>query len=153
MGTHHQGPAEERRALDAYVKLVRANDTLASVLRPALRDDGLTVGQLGVLEALLHLGPMVLSVLAEKLLTSPSNVTTVVDNLERDGLVRRERSTQDRRRIEVSLTEEGRSLIEERFPRHAERITSLMTVLEPGELEDLGRLCRKLGRRIEENVG
>lgn len=153
MSTHHKGPADEQRALDAYVKLVRANDTLASVLRPALRDDGLTVGQLGVLEALLHLGPMMQSVLAAKLLTSPSNVTTVVDNLERDGLVRRERSTEDRRRVEVSLTDEGRSLIEELFPRHAQRITRLMTVLEPEELEELGRLCRELGRRIEARTG
>jgi MarR family 2-MHQ and catechol resistance regulon transcriptional repressor len=147
--THYEGPEEERRALDAYTKLVRANDSVASVLRAGLREDGLTVGQLGVLEALLHLGPMIQSVLAEKLLTSPSNLTTLIDNLERDGMVRRERSTEDRRRIEVSLTAEGRELIEEVFPRHARRIAGLMTALEPEEQEELGRLCRKLGRGVE----
>ncbi len=149
MPTHYDGPEEERRALDAYTKLARANDSVASVLRAGLREDGLTVGQLGVLEALLHLGPMIQSVLAEKLLTSPSNLTTLIDNLERDGMVRRERSTEDRRRIEVSLTAEGRELIEDVFPRHARRITDLMTALEPDEQEELGRLCRKLGRGVE----
>lgn len=145
MGTKHRGSPGERRALDAYVKFVRAFDSLSSRLGSALRDEGLTGTQLGVLEALLHLGPMIQSELAGKLLTSPSNLTTVLDNLERDGLVRRQRSSEDRRRVEVSLTDGGRELIEDVFPRHARRITELMGALEPGEQEELGRLCRKLG--------
>lgn len=149
MGTHYQGPVKERRALDAYTKLVRAMESVKSALRPPLRDDGLTGGQLGVLEALLHLGPMVQSELADKLLTSRSNLTTLIDNLERDGLVRRRRSEEDRRQIQVSLTDEGRDLIEDVFPRHAKRIAELMGELEPDEQEQLGRLCRKLGRGIE----
>lgn len=149
MGTRYQGSAEQQRALDAYVKLVRADDALASVLRPALRRDGLTPGQLGVLEALLHLGPMSPGEVCEKLLTSPANLTTVIDGLERHGLVRRERSAEDRRRVRLSLTPKGRRTIEEIFPRHAERITSLMDALEPREQEELGRLCRKLGRAVE----
>lgn len=145
MGTKHRGPEEERRALDAYVKLVRAYDTIDSRLRSALRDEGLTVTQLGVLEALMHLGSMIQSELAEKLLTSASNLTTVLDNLEREGLVRRQRSSEDRRRVEVSLSSEGRAVIEDVFPRHARRITMLMSALEPEEQEQLDRLCRKLG--------
>ena len=146
MGTKHRGPPEERRALDAYVKFVRAYDTIDSRLRSALREEGLTVSQLGVLEALMHIGPMVQSELAEKLLTSPSNLTTVLDNLERDGMVRRQRSTEDRRQVEVSLTSDGRELIEDVFPSHAQRITRLFGALDPDEQEELGRLCRKLGR-------
>ncbi|MDP2498060.1 MAG: MarR family transcriptional regulator [Candidatus Palauibacterales bacterium] len=146
MGTKHRGPPEERRALDAYVKFVRAYDTVDSRLRSALREEGLTVSQLGVLEALMHIGPMVQSELAEKLLTSPSNLTTVLDNLERDGMVRRQRSTEDRRQVEVSLTSDGRELIEDVFPSHAGRITRLFGALDPEEQEELGRLCRKLGR-------
>jgi MarR family 2-MHQ and catechol resistance regulon transcriptional repressor len=149
MATHYDGPEETRRALDVHTKLVRAQESLKTVLRTALREDGLTGGQLGVLEALLHIGPMIQSELADKLLTSPSNLTTVIDNLERDGLVRRRRSTEDRRQVEVSLTDEGRELIEEVFPRHAERITRLYGALEPEEQEELGRLCRKLGRSID----
>lgn len=149
MGTKHRGPPEERRALDAYVKFVRAYDTIASRLRSALREEGLTVTQLGVLEALLHGGAMVQSTLAEKLLTSASNLTTVLDNLERDGHVRRERSTEDRRQVEVSLTPQGRDRIEDVFPRHARRITRLFAALEPEEQDRFAELCRKLGRAAE----
>ena len=146
MSTKHRGPPDERRALDAYVKFVRAYDTIDSRLRSALREEGLTPSQLGVLEALMHIGPMVQSELAEKLLTSPSNLTTVLDNLERDGMVRRQRSTEDRRQVEVSLTSDGRELIEDVFPSHAQRITRLFGALDPEEQEELGRLSRKLGR-------
>ena len=146
MGTHYKGPVGVRRALDTYIKLLRANDSIASVLRAALRKDGLTIGQLGVLEALFHLGRLSPSALADKLLTSPSNLTTLIDNLESDGMVRRDRSGGDRRSIEISLTKAGRARIQAVFPRHVQRISELMSALAAEEQEVLGRLCRKLGR-------
>jgi MarR family 2-MHQ and catechol resistance regulon transcriptional repressor len=86
---------------------------------------------------------------AEKMLQSGGNVTTVVDNLELRGLVRRERSDSDRRFVTLNLTDEGRALIESVFPRHAARITQLMNVLEPEERRALGALLRKLGKLNE----
>ena len=44
MPNHHQGPSEEIRALDAYIKLVRAFNSLANRLAPALAGSGLTEG-------------------------------------------------------------------------------------------------------------
>lgn len=149
MGTKFEGDEATRRALDAYVKFARAYDSVQRELSDQLRREGLTTSQLGVLEALLHLGPLGQTALAEKLLTSASNITTVIDNLEREGLVERTRSEEDRRRVQVSLTENGRNRIEDVFPRHAEKIRTLTSALSDDELEELGRLCRKLGRSIE----
>jgi MarR family 2-MHQ and catechol resistance regulon transcriptional repressor len=70
----------------------------------------------------------------------------VVDNLERRGLVRRVRGTEDRRYVTVHLTEEGDRVIREAFPEHAARVADEMSRLTPEEQETLGRLCRKLGR-------
>ncbi len=148
MGTRYEGPEHVRRALDTWIKVARAHDAVQASLASQLRTEGLTTGQLGVLEALLHLGPMVQSRLAEKLLKSPSNITTILDNLERDGLIRRTRGRRDRRAVEISLTEGGRELIEDAFPRHAERITDLMDALSETEQRRLGALCRKLGRAV-----
>ena len=69
----------------------------------------------------------------------------VVDNLEKEGLVRRERSEQDRRMIMVHLTRKGRKLIGDYFPRHAKAIEHEMSVLSAAEMEALGALARKLG--------
>ena len=149
MPTHHKGSVEEVRALNAFIKLVRGSNSLFSALLPPLqRDFGLTESQLGVLETLFHLGPLPQGQICHKILKSGSNVTTVVDNLERDGLVRRVRDAEDRRVQVVHLTEKGRELIGRAFPAHAERIAGLMSVLTPDEQAELGRLCGKLGRAV-----
>jgi MarR family transcriptional regulator, 2-MHQ and catechol-resistance regulon repressor len=143
--THFQGSAETKRALNAFINLARATNSLQARLSVQLEGQGLTVGQFGVLEALLHLGPMTQCVLGEKLLRSGGNITLVIDNLEKHGLVRRERQTEDRRTIVIHLTPKGMRLIKRVFPAHAKMILKEMNPLEPKEQEDLRRLCRKLG--------
>src|SRR6478672_962992 len=105
MRQRYEGSETERRALDAYTKLMRASESLIDRLSPEMQAAGLTWSQFGVLEALLHVGPLCQKDLGEKLLKSTGNITMVVDNLERRGLVRRVRGTQDRRYVTVHLTE------------------------------------------------
>ncbi|MGH7477383.1 MAG: MarR family winged helix-turn-helix transcriptional regulator [Longimicrobiales bacterium] len=145
MATRYRGTPRQIRALEAYLKLVRASQSVASRLQGLLSDEGLTLSQVGVLDALHHRGPMVQAELAGKLLMSPSNLTTVVDNLERRGLVVRERTEEDRRCVQVSLTRRGKALATRVFPAHAGRIVECMGALSKREQEELGRLCRKLG--------
>ncbi|HPC82033.1 MAG TPA: MarR family transcriptional regulator [Thermoanaerobaculaceae bacterium] len=145
MGTRHQGSEQERRALDAYIKLMRAADSVTGALQPLLAEAGLTLGQLGVLEVLMHLGPLPQHELASKLLRSSGNTSVVLANLERAGLVQRRRRHEDRRVQVVSLTPRGQQLIGEVFPRHAAALARRMAALSPREQETLGALCRKLG--------
>jgi len=146
MGTHFRGAADQVRALDTLIKLVRAANTVgARLYAPIAREHGLTESQLGVLEALYHLGPMAQTQLCGKILKSGSNLTTVVDNLERRGWVRRERDSADRRVQVVHLTAAGKRAIEHAFPDHVERVADLLCTLTRDEQKQLGRLCRKLG--------
>lgn len=133
-------------AVRAYVKLMRAQRGVLARLEPALAACALTLTQLGVLEAVLHLGPLTHRELGRKLLTSPANLTDVVDKLERRGLVRRVRAIEDRRLVRVELTEAGRDLIQAVFPAHAADIAAAMSGLDPAELAQLDHLLRKLGR-------
>ncbi len=132
-------------AVRAYVKLMRAQRSVVARLEPALAACALTLTQLGVLEAVLHLGPLTHRELGRKLLTSPGNLTDVVDKLERRGLVTRVRAAHDRRQVRVELTPAGRAMIEDVFPRHAADIARAMAGLDPAELETLGHLLRRLG--------
>ena len=145
MGTRHKGPPSEVRALNGFIKLTRAAESTGARLAGLLTDANLTESQFGVLEALYHLGPMHQCDLATKLLRSSGNITLVLDNLEKRKLVRRQRETDDRRYITVHLTREGERLIRAVFPRHVANIVQVMSVLAPGEQEELARLCRKLG--------
>jgi MarR family 2-MHQ and catechol resistance regulon transcriptional repressor len=133
-------------AVRAYVKLARATRAVNARTEARLADAGITHTQLGVLEAILHLGPLTQRALIDKVLTSPGNMTDVIDKLEARGLVWRARMPRDRRSVQVDLTEAGRSLIEELFPRHAEDIAHAMGGLDPEEVAQLGALLRKLGR-------
>jgi MarR family 2-MHQ and catechol resistance regulon transcriptional repressor len=150
MPIHYKGTAAEVRALSAFVKLMRSAGMLQSCLEAGIRKTGLTESQLGVLEMLLHLGPLHQHRIGEKMLLSRANITILVDQLSKRGLVRRVRDTEDRRRVAVHLTAEGRRRIERVFPSHVERIVELFSALEPREQEQLARLCRKLGLAARE---
>ncbi len=69
----------------------------------------------------------------------------VIDNLEKRGLVKRERKQEDRRYYAIRLTPGGKKLIGGLFPRHASKIVEAMNALTKKEQETLGHLCRKLG--------
>jgi MarR family 2-MHQ and catechol resistance regulon transcriptional repressor len=135
----------ESLALNTFVKLMRASETVAVSTHRHLAAAGITATQFGVLEALHHLGPLTQRQIGRKILKSGGNITTVVDNLERRALVVRRRDTGDRRCVTVELTLEGGRLIADIFPRHAAVITAEMGILTAAEQAQLGRLCRKLG--------
>lgn len=150
MPTHYKGSAREARALDTFIKLTRATETLGGQLQRHLASLEITPPQLAVLEALLHVGPMSQSELGRKLLRSNPNMTALLDNLERSKWIQRERSPEDRRVVVVSLTPEGRRVIERVFPAHAAHVTALMAALTAEEQETLGALCKKLGLSLSE---
>ncbi len=149
MGTHYRGNRREVLALDTFIKLVRAAETINTVLNRRLVQAGLSATQFGTLETLYHLGSLPANRLAHKLLKSGGNLTTVLDNLEKRGLICRERDSADRRSVTIHLLEAGRSLIESILPAHAEFIADQMNHLSETEQQQLAVLCRKLGTAIE----
>ena len=145
MGTHYQGAKAEKDALDVYIKLSRAAEAVETRINCHLKDYRLTFSQFGALEALYHLGPLHPHELAAKILKSSGNLTLVIDNLVKRGLVERVREETDRRYITICLTEAGRQLISDIFPRHVEHVMDAIGVLTSEEQHQLAALCRKLG--------
>ncbi len=145
MGTHYEGSEKEQKTLNAFIKLMRATESINNRLNRQLADVNLTVSQFGVLEALLHLGPLNQKALGEKLLKSGGNITLVVDNLEKSGWVERHQDPEDRRSMLVHLTPEGKEFISSYFPKHLDRIMQEFNMLSEQELEELARICKKLG--------
>ncbi len=147
MPTHYQGDPKEVQALDTWIKLTRAYESLNARLHRRGSTGNLTDTQFGVLEVLRHLGPMPQCDLAAKLLKSSGNITLVIDNLEKRGLVRREADAADRRVSRIVLTPAGSRLIDEVFPQHADAVKEEFAVLSREEQDTLGRLLRKLGKK------
>lgn len=146
MPTHFTGSRAEKRTLDTFIKLTRCTNSLMTRLSERNTIGDLTYSQFAVLETLHHLGPMTQGDISQKILKSVSNMTTVIDNLERHGLVCRERDTKDRRVIHVHLTEAGSNKIEAVLPGHVTALLDEFKVLSASEQEMLGKLCKKLGK-------
>lgn len=145
MGTHYKGSQKEQKVLNAFIKLMRATESLNNRLNRHHAEANLTVSQFGVLEALHHLGPLNQKALGEKLLKSGGNITLVIDNLEKSGWVERQQDPNDRRCMLIHLTSEGEEFIADYFPKHLNRIKSEFDVLSNDELEQLANICKKLG--------
>lgn len=147
MPTHFTGSRAEMRVLNTFIKLTRCTNSLLARLADRNTIGDLTYSQFAVLEALYHLGSLTQGDISAKVLKSGSNMTTVIDNLERDGLVRRERDANDRRVIHVHLTDTGSSKVEAVLPGHVAALVDEFSVLSASEQETLGALCKKLGTR------
>ena len=132
-------------ALNTYTKLMRAAESVTNRVGRTMSASGLTISQFGVLEALHHKGPLCQRDIAAKILKSTGNITLVIDNLEKQRLVKRERISEDRRYLTVSLTENGETLIRTVFSDVESAIVTEMASLTSEEQETLGMLSKKLG--------
>src|ERR1039458_10708710 len=110
---------------------MRAANSARNYASHSLAGANLTLTQFAVLEALYHLGPMSLSDIARKVLTTGGNLTMVVGNLEKLGLARRQRCPEDKRVLIVVLTAKGKTMLGDIFPRHAAAIVEFLSVLRP----------------------
>lgn len=150
MGTHYPGTKSEKKTLNAFIKLMRATESMNNRLNRHLAEADLTLSQFGTLEVLHHLGPLNQRAIGEKLLKSGGNITMVIDNLEKCGHVKRERDPDDRRAVLIHLTPQGKKFIEDFFPKHLEKIKDEFEVISDEEKDALAEICKKLGLKDEE---
>jgi MarR family transcriptional regulator, 2-MHQ and catechol-resistance regulon repressor len=107
---------------------------------------GLCLSDFGVMEALLHKGPLPIKALGEKVLLTSGSITTAVDRLEQRGWVERGNDPHDRRSRIVRLTGEGRKTIEALFANHQRDMENAVAILSSKDRITLTSLLRQLGR-------
>jgi MarR family 2-MHQ and catechol resistance regulon transcriptional repressor len=141
-------PAESS-ALHLWVILSRAHTAVARHAESDVARHGLTIAEFGILEALYHVGPLLLGELQRKILVSSGGVTYLVDRLEERGLVARQPCPNDRRARYATLTPEGKRLVARIFPDHARAIEHAMAGLTRADRERAATLLKSLGRAAE----
>ena len=123
------------RAVEAYDR--------ASISRSGFK----CLSDFAVLEVLLHKGPMPVNAIGEKVMLTSGSITTAVQRLEKQGLLRRERGQEDGRVVLVHLTGAGRERIEAAFAAHSANLETLFEVLDPEERSQFAQLMRTVGNR------
>ncbi|MGM0835432.1 MAG: MarR family winged helix-turn-helix transcriptional regulator [Bacillota bacterium] len=97
------------------------------------------------LELLYSKGPLPVQKISEILAIPSGSITYVVDKLEKKGLVERQTNPNDRRASNVVLTEEGRALFDEIFPKHVATISQSLSFISNNDKEMLIDLLKKIG--------
>lgn len=122
-----------------------ASRAMTAVYRPLLEPLGLTYPQYLVLTVLWERGPQPIGAIVERLEMDYGTISPLVKRLESHGLVRRVRSAQDERQVEVALTDDGDRLRAE-APRIRAAITEALG-LTPRQGEELHRVLRRVTDR------
>jgi DNA-binding MarR family transcriptional regulator len=93
-------------------------------------------------------GPQKMSGLATELAITARRVTALVDALEHEGLVARAPDPRDRRVTWITLTESGRSMVDNLYEAHREAVAALFDELAPDQKAALLEAMRELGTRL-----
>ncbi|MBF7016247.1 MarR family winged helix-turn-helix transcriptional regulator [Staphylococcus durrellii] len=133
-----------KASLNSFVGLNRTLDYLEQIVREDIKQYGLNVTEFAVLELLYNKGDQPIQRIRQRVLIASSSISYVVDKLEEKGYVTRVKDLQDKRIYNATLTEEGRTLMAQIFPQHAQTLTSTFSVLSEKELESLQYILKKL---------
>src|SRR4029078_1014209 len=128
------------------IALGRALQALERWVRPHLAQSGLGLTEFAVLEVLSHKGALPLGEIRDRILVPGASTTYVVKKLEQRGLMRRRACAEDQRVVFGELTPKGRTLMDEVFPVHVDRLRQVMAVLTVSEKREASRLLRRLSR-------
>ena len=142
----------ETTGVHLWLVLWKASKALEGHSRRSIEVLGMCRSDFGVLEALLHKGPLSVSELGKKVLLTSGSITTAIDRLEGRGLVKRGGDDSDRRTRIVHLTKSGRKVIEKVFKQHERDMDQAVAGLSREEREALGDLLRKLGRSADRKL-
>lgn len=132
-------------ALKLWIVLSRATAAVQAHVEADIARHGLTPAEFGVLEALYHKGPLLLGDVQRRTLISSGGTTFLVDRLEKRQLVERRLCATDRRARYAALTEQGRALMAEIFPAHAEAVRRAVAGLGLADQREATELMRVLG--------
>ena len=88
------------------------------------------------------------AMLAEYIGITRASITGLLDGVEKSGFVERETCPQDRRQLIITLTQKGKTFIEEMLPEHSQRVSQFMSAISKEEQNELNRILGKISKKI-----
>jgi DNA-binding MarR family transcriptional regulator len=138
-------PGADREAMTVVLNLIRLSNLIVQDVESSVhRPRGLSWAGFRILFALWAAGPLEPRALARLSAVTRASVSSVLNTLERDGLVERRRESVDRRVVTVSLTTTGRRAVAAAFREHNARERAWVASLSPAEGRTLAALLQRL---------
>jgi MarR family 2-MHQ and catechol resistance regulon transcriptional repressor len=130
-----------------WLVMMKAMRALTKYAAAGIEETGLGLSDFGVLEILLHKGPLPVNTIGLIVDLTPGSISIAVDRLFAKGLVSRVESAEDRRVRIVALTARGKALIDSAFRKHSGQMRKAFAELSPEELRGLEAALKKVGKR------
>ena len=130
-----------------WLVMMKAMRALTRYAAAGIEETGLGLSDFGVLEILLHKGPLPVNTIGPIVDLTPGSISIAVDRLFAKGLVSRVESSEDRRVRIVALTARGKALIDSAFRKHSGQMRKAFAELSPEELRGLEAALKKVGKR------
>lgn len=145
--------AKDQLNLRLIVALHRCSQSVHRREAPLIQTANLTMPQFGVLDVLYHKGKQKICQIIDKTLSTGGNMTVIIDNLEKMGLIERCEDPEDRRAKVISLTKEGNKLMAGLFPKHMMNLEEVLSALTASEKKQFIELAKKLGLAASSESG
>ena len=136
-----------------WLVMMKAMRALTRYAAAGIEETGLGLSDFGVLEILLHKGPLPVNTIGPIVDLTAGSISTAVDRLFAKGLVSRVESAEDRRVRIVALTPRGKALIDSAFRKHSGQMKRVFSELSPEELRGLEAALKKVGKRAAALMG
>jgi MarR family 2-MHQ and catechol resistance regulon transcriptional repressor len=136
-----------------WLVMMKAMRALTRYAATGIEDTGLGESDFGVLEVLLHKGPLSVNTIGPIVDLTPGSISIAVDRLFAKGLVSRVEGAEDRRVRIVALTPRGKDLIVPAFRKHSGQMRKVFSELNPEELRGLEQALKKVGKRAAALMG
>jgi MarR family transcriptional regulator, 2-MHQ and catechol-resistance regulon repressor len=130
-----------------WLVMMKAMRALTRYAAAGIEETGLGLSDFGVLELLLHKGPLPVNAIGPIVDLTTGSISVAVDRLVAKGLVSRVESTEDRRVRIVALTPRGKDLIVSAFRKHSGQMKRVFSELSPEELRGLELALKKVGKQ------
>lgn len=130
-----------------WLVMMKAMRALTRYAAAGIEETGLGLSDFGVLEVLLHKGPLPVNTIGPIVDLTPGSISIAVDRLFEKGLVSRVESSEDRRVRIVALTPRGKEVIVPAFQKHAGQMRRVFSELSPQELQGLEVALKRIGKR------
>ena len=134
----------EDEELSVVIGILRAANLFIDDLKKNIKNYNINTTEFSLLEFLYHKGEKNIQQIRERILLASGSATYVVDNLEKKGYVTRKPCEEDKRIYYVNLTEQGKNLMAEIFPKHKKNTKKLFSDFDEEEIIQFKRLLKKL---------
>lgn len=135
-------------ALSTWVEIMKAFNAIRSLELELIEANGLTIGQFALLELLYHRGEQSIGAATKLTMSTPGNMTVVVRNLAKSGLITTHKNPVDKRSSTLRISNEGKTIMDSLFPEHSQRIKVFLSGLSVQEQESVKELLRKLNKAL-----